>query len=87
MGNSRDTPVDKKSEDVVIIARVNKQTGLEEKLEVRYTDLLEPKDRSIQVSFDSKWPKELSYTNPIIGVWQNKQDISFNFILEDNQTT
>lgn len=54
---------EEKDSDVKIVARVNKKTGLEEKLEVRMTDLAEPKDRTIQVSVDSKWPKELSFDN------------------------
>jgi hypothetical protein len=49
----------------------------------RFTDLVEKRDKTVLIGIDAKWPKELSMNNPIIGAMHNKQDISFNFILQN----
>lgn len=72
-------------EEAVRIVTINKESGEEEMLEYRMTELLEPRDKSVQIAFDVVWPKVLSIDNPLIGFLHKKSDISFNFILENGE--
>lgn len=66
-----------------MVVTTNATTGQEETLQIRSTDLLGDKDRTIKISVDQKWPKVFCFQNPLAGVWHNRSDISFNFIWLD----
>lgn len=54
-------------------------------MQYRLTDLLEKRDLGVKVSYDQRWPTDLSYENPIVGAMHNRNDISFNFITDDKR--
>ena len=49
-------------------------------LQYRLTELREPRDKSIQIAYDAKFPQALSFDNPLIGILAHKRDTSFNFM-------
>ena len=56
-------------------------------MQIRYTDLLDAKDKTVKISYEARWPKVFCFQNPIVGVWHNKSDISFNFVWQDQTQT
>lgn len=48
------------------------------------TSLSEPRDNSVKVAFNAKFPKTPSYQNPLDGILHHKMDISFNFVMRDD---
>ena len=75
-------------------SRLNNQSTLrrspmrgQAQLQYRLTELREPRDKSIQVAYDAKFPQVFSFDNPLIGILAHKRDTSFNFMfLSGDQT-
>lgn len=47
--------------------------------------MLEQRDNSVEIAFNAKWPRDLSFDNPLVGVLHHKKDISFNFVLANGE--
>lgn len=45
------------------------------------TDLSGPRDNSAEIAYNAKWPRQPSFSNPVVGILHHKKDVSFNFVL------
>jgi hypothetical protein len=56
-------------------------------LQYRMTELSGPKDKSVQIAYENKFPQTLDFNNPLSGVLAHKRDTSFNFVMASGEQT
>lgn len=39
----------------------------------------------MEVAYNQKWPKQISFENPLTGIMHHKSDVSFNFMLQNGE--
>lgn len=73
--------------DYFMLKTTNKASGQEEQLQCWFTALFEARDQTADIAFNAKWPRDICLDNPLTGILHHKQDVSFNFVLQDGQAS